>query len=76
VAPFIVDLLSLIDHGLPNLVIGALTVSAVVPFFFLPETANKDIPESIEDMNRWLFYGPYKLECLALAGFSILAQCL
>ena len=61
-APFLVDLLALIDHGLPNLVIGALTVSAVIPFFFLPETNKREIPESVEDMNR-------------LSTFTVAASC-
>jgi OCT family organic cation transporter-like MFS transporter 4/5 len=52
IAPFLVELLSLIDAGLPNLVIGALTISAVIPFFFLPETSGQSIPESIPDMKR------------------------
>jgi hypothetical protein len=34
----------------------------VVPFFFLPETANRDIPESIEDMKR-------------LSDYSMAAKC-
>ena len=62
IAPFLVDLLSLIDAGLPNLVIGALTISAVIPFFFLPETAGKEIPESIEDMKR-------------LTNYTLVAKC-
>jgi len=37
-------------------VIGALTVSAVIPFLFLPETVNREIPESIEDMSRCQFH--------------------
>lgn len=63
IAPFIVDLLSLVDRGLPNLVIGALTISAVIPFLFLPETVNREIPESIEDMNK-------------LTEYSLVARCI
>ena len=62
IAPFLVDLLSLVDHGLPNLVIGVLTISAAIPFFFLPETSGQDIPESVECMEK-------------LNHYSIVAKC-
>jgi hypothetical protein len=50
VAPFIVDLLAIVDKTLPNIAIGFITLTAAIPFFFLPETRDTDIPETIEDM--------------------------
>ena len=51
-APFIVDLLGLIDRVLPNVAIGLFTVLAAIPYFFLPETMNADVPETIDDMEN------------------------
>ena len=51
-APFLVDLLSTIDDTLPNTVIGIMTLIASFTFFFLPETMDEDIPETVEDMAK------------------------
>ena len=49
-APFLVDMLSLINNRLPNVVIGILTVLAALPYIFLPETLTADVPRNVEDM--------------------------
>ena len=51
-APFIVDLLYTASVTLPNVIIGILTLFAAIPFFFLPESINTDVPQTIEDMEK------------------------
>ena len=49
-APFLVDLLSLVNSRLPNVIIGILTVLAAIPYLFLPETLTSEVPRNVEDM--------------------------
>lgn len=40
---------------LPYIVMGSLTIASCVVNFFLPETLNKDLPETVEQMQE--YYG-------------------
>ena len=37
---------------MPNVIIRILTLVAVLPFFFLPETLKRDVPQTIEEMKK------------------------
>lgn len=38
---------------LPYILMGSLTIAATVVNFFLPETLNKDLPETVEEMQEY-----------------------
>ena len=51
-APFIVDILAGFNPVFPNAMMGTLTLLAFVPYLFLPETFNADIPNNIQGMKK------------------------
>lgn len=38
---------------LPYILMGSLTIASCVVNFFLPETLNKDLPETVEQMQEY-----------------------
>uniref|UniRef100_A0A665VFH1 Solute carrier family 22 member 5-like n=1 Tax=Echeneis naucrates TaxID=173247 RepID=A0A665VFH1_ECHNA len=52
-APYIIFLGSY-NKVLPYILMGSLTIASSVVNFFLPETLNKDLPETVEQMQEYL----------------------
>lgn len=45
--------LGMYNKVLPYIVMGSLTIASCVVNFFLPETLNKDLPETVEQMQEY-----------------------
>jgi len=52
-APFIVDILGNISAGIPALIFGIFSVLAGLVSIMLPETLNKKLPETVEDVEAY-----------------------
>uniref|UniRef100_A0A0K2UVA5 Major facilitator superfamily (MFS) profile domain-containing protein n=2 Tax=Lepeophtheirus salmonis TaxID=72036 RepID=A0A0K2UVA5_LEPSM len=50
IAPFAVDLMSIIDYSLPNVFFGIMILLGGICFLFLPETKGIDVPETVEEL--------------------------
>lgn len=52
-APYIVDILGRISAGIPAVIFGAFSVIAGLLALLLPETLNKELPETVADVENW-----------------------
>jgi len=52
-APYIVDILGAISAGIPTLIFGVFSLVAGLLALLLPETLNKELPETVDDVENW-----------------------
>ena len=52
-APYIVDILGGISAGIPTVIFGVFSLSAGLFALLLPETLNKQLPETVADVENW-----------------------
>ena len=52
-APYIVDILGGISAGIPTIIFGVFSLSAGLFALMLPETLNKQLPETVADVENW-----------------------
>lgn len=52
-APYIVDILGGISAGIPTIIFGVFSLSAGLFALLLPETLNKQLPETVADVENW-----------------------
>ena len=52
-APYIVDILGSISAGIPAVIFGGFSVTAGLAALLLPETLNKQLPETVADVENW-----------------------
>merc|ERR1711862_186514 len=52
-APYIVDILGKVSPGIPAVIFGAFSVIAGLLALLLPETLNKELPETVADVENW-----------------------
>nr|XP_061801649.1 organic cation/carnitine transporter 2-like [Nerophis lumbriciformis] len=58
-APYVIYL-GTYNKALPYILMGSLTIASSVVNIFLPETLNKDLPETLEQMQEWQGYGKFE----------------
>merc|ERR1719333_1636905 len=52
-APYIVDILGKVSAGIPAMIFGVFSLSAGLFALMLPETLNKQLPETVADVEAW-----------------------
>ena len=52
-APYIVDILGGISAGIPTVIFGVFSLTAGLFALLLPETLNKQLPETVADVENW-----------------------
>jgi len=53
-APYIVDILGKVSPGIPAIIFGVSSVLAGLATMLLPETLNRKLPETVEDVESWV----------------------
>ncbi|KAG7215894.1 hypothetical protein INR49_002530 [Caranx melampygus] len=71
-APYVIYL-GTYNKVLPYILMGSLTIASSVVNFFLPETLNKDLPETVEQMQECLgVFSPEAVESLSNLALKLL----
>merc|ERR1719323_2857857 len=52
-APYIVDILGRLNAGIPTVIFGVASIVAGLLALLLPETLNKELPETVADVENW-----------------------
>jgi len=66
-APYIVDILGKVSPGIPAIIFGVSSVLAGFAAMLLPETLNRKLPETVEDVESWSKSASSDLEDTELA---------